>query len=120
MNEPKDDPKPVIPYETLSTETRRKRRAFGSVGGNVAMGFALFVLSCIVSVKLAITFNVREAWAYLAGPVVTLGLFTVAACFARYRGLLSGAIVAILAAGFIVLGVIMLIASICGSIGKGL
>jgi hypothetical protein len=108
-------PKPVLPYNAPPPfSDRSATRAFGSFGGNMAVGLGIFVASLVVGTTLGV--RLRNAGPVIVfGPAgVVLGVGIVAAFFPRYRGVLTGMLLVIL----ILLGVLLLIIGICSGFFK--
>ena len=111
-DEPPPVPKKVLPYQSLTPV--ENRRAFGSFGGNVAVGLGLFAASLVMGATLGMPLRNAGPWITLgpAGGVLLVGV--VAAFFPRYRGVLTGMLLVLL----IAMGVVLLVIGICSGFFK--
>ncbi len=115
------EPKRVLPYDTPARNGPERdwdgrpmrRRLFGNVAGNIAMGGVTFVASCFLAYFVAAALALHSFWSVAIIPLLTLLLGLFAAAFPRYRGILLGMLL-------VLIGVPLLIIGLCALTWKGI
>lgn len=77
---------------------------FGNIWGNIAVGLAAFIASCIIGPWLANAAHTSSGFPYFVLPLVTLSLGICSARSPRYRGVLLGMMLVVIGVPLLILG----------------